>query len=234
MSAATDSRAELVKLARLLGLEGPASLTGMRRAPAGELRAYREAVTELLYDDELALLERLADAAPLLPARTLATIGERALGPLICARMTGLLEVDRAAEIARHFAIDFLARVAAELDPRRAVDVVTSTPPDRARALSLALAARGEHVAMGRFVAYLDRRTLAACIAALTDGDVLRVTFVLEGKERVAEIVDLIGPQRTRSMLEAAEELGLAEEALDLLDHLDSRRRSQLREGTRG
>ncbi len=228
MSAATDSRAEAAKLARLLGLEGPESLAYLQQVPASELRDYRDAVTELLYDDHRAQLQRTADAARLLPARTLAAIGEHALGPLICARLTGLLDPDRAVEISRHFSIDFLAQLAAELDPRRAVEVVTAMPGGQVLDIALAMATHGEHVAMGRFVAHLDSDTLAACIAQLTDEDMLRVGFVLEGKQRLDEMFELVGVERTQRMIDGAESMGLSEEALDLLDHLTPRQRKQL------
>jgi hypothetical protein len=229
MSAATESRAEAAKLARLLGLDGPESLTYVHQVPASELRDYREAVTELLYDDDQALLQRTADAARLLPAHTLATMGEHALGPLICARLTGLLDPDRAVEISGHFSIDFLAQLSAELDPRRAVDVVTSMPGDRVLEIAVAMAAAGEHVAMGRFVAHLDEGTLAGCIEELTDEDLLRIAFVLEGKERLDEVFELVGLERTQRLLDGAESMGLGEEALDLRDHLNARQRKQLR-----
>ena len=228
MSAATDSRAEAVKLARLLALDGPESLACVHQVPASELRDYRDAVTELFYEDDGELLQRVADAARLLPAHTLAMMGERALGPLICARLTGLLDPDRAAEISRHFSIDFVAQVAAELDPRRAIDVVTSTPPDRVLEIAVAMAARGEHVAMGRFVVHLDNEALAACIEELSDEDVLQVGFVLEGKERLDEVFEMVGLDRTRRILDRAESMALDEEALDLLDHLNDRQREQL------
>jgi hypothetical protein len=229
VSAATESRAEAVKLGRLLGLDGPESLAYVHQVPASELRDYRNAVTELLYDTDRALLQRVADAARLLPARTLATIGEHALGPLVCARITGLLDPKRAAEISRHFPIDFLAQVAAELDPRRAVDVVASTPPDRVLEIALAMAARAEHVAMGRFFAHLDDDALAGCIEELTDEDLLRVVFVLEGKDRLDGVFELVGLERTRRMLDGAESMGLGEEAVDLLGHLNARQRKELR-----
>lgn len=229
MSAAGDSRAEAAKLARLLGLDGPEALAYVQPVPASELRDYRDAVTELLYDDDRALLQRAADAARLLPAQTLATIGERALGPLICARLTGLLDPHRAVEISRHFSIDFLAQVAAELDPRRAVEVVTSMPGDRVFDIAVAMAAAGEHVAMGRFVAHLDDDALAACVEELTDEDLLRVAFVLEGKERLDGVFELVGLKRTQRILDSAESMGLAGEALDLLDHLSARQRKRLR-----
>jgi hypothetical protein len=229
VSATTASRAELAKLARLLRLDGPETLAFAQDAPAAELCDYREAVTDLLYDDDRALLQRAADAARLLPASTLAAIGEHSLGSLICAHLTGLLDPERAVEISQHFPIDFLAQLAAELDPRRAVAVVTAMPPERVLEIALAMIAHGEHVAMGRFVAQLETGSLTACLEALSDEDLLRVGFVLEGKERLPEIFELLGLERAQRMLDRAESLGLGEEASDLLDHLDARQRKQLR-----
>jgi hypothetical protein len=233
MSAATESRAEAAKLARLLGLDGPESLTYVHQVPASELRDYREAVTELLYDDERALLQRTADVARLLPAHTLATMGEQALGPLICARLSGLLDPDRAVEISGHFSIDFLAQLSAELDPRRAVEVVVSMPGDRVLEIAVAMATAEEHVAMGRFVAHLDDDTLARCIEELTDEDLLRIAFVLEDKERLNDIFELVGLERTQRILDGAESIGLGEEALDLFDRLNARQHKQLRRRAR-
>jgi hypothetical protein len=233
MSEATESRAETAKLARVLGLDGPDSLAYVQRVPASELRDYRNAVTELLYDDDRALLQRMADAGRLLPAHVLATLGERALGPRVCARLTGLLAPDRAAEISRHFSVEFLAQLAAELDPRRAVDVVTSLPSERVLAIALAMTASGEHVGMGRFVAHLDDDALGACIEELTDEDLLRVAFVLEDKERLDELVEWVGLERTQRMLDNAQALGLEDEAHDLFDHLGARQRKKLRRQAR-
>lgn len=228
VSAATDSLSEAAKLARLLGLDGPESLVFIQHAPASELRTYREAVTELLFDDDRAQLQRAADAARLIPAHTLATIGESALGPLICARLTGLVDPHRAVEISQHFSIDFLARLAAELDPRRAVEVVTSMPAERVLQIALAMAAIHEHVAMGRFVADLDDDVLAACIEELTNEDILRVGFVIEDAKRLDRVFELVGIERARHVLDGASSMGLDEEALHLLDHISARRRKQL------
>jgi hypothetical protein len=220
VSATSESRVETAKLARLLGLSDPQELAFLLAVPAGELRDYREAVTEVLYDDEQELLARTADAARLLPARTLAAIGEGALGPLICARLTGLLAPRRAAETAEHFTLDFLARLAAELDPRRAVAVVSAIATDTVVAISAAMAASGEHVAMGRFVAYLDEAALSRCVEALGDEDLLRVAFVMEGEERLASVFHMVGAARTRRILAAARANGLLEEAEHVAAHL--------------
>lgn len=222
MSGASESRAETAKLGRLLGVEDPQALTFLLPVPAPELRKYREAVTDLLYDDDRELLRRAADAARLLPARTLAAIGERALGPLICAHITSLLDPRRAVEISDHFTVDFLARLAAELDPRRAAEVVTAIATDTVVAVSVAMAANGEHVAMGRFVAYLDEAALSRCVDALGDEDLLRVAFVMEGDERLTSVFETIGAERAERMLAAADVGGLVEEAEHVVERLDA------------
>jgi hypothetical protein len=219
MTAASESRAETVKLARLLGVEDPQTLAFLLPVPAPELRDYREAVTDLLYGDERDLLARVAGASRLLPARTLAAIGERALGPLICARLSGLLDPSRSAEISDHFTVDFLARLAAELDPRRAAEVVSAITTTTVVAVSAAMAANGDHVAMGQFVAHLDEAALKGCVEALADEDLVRVAFVMEGEERLRAIFEMIGAERTARMLAAARASGLVEEA----DHLARR-----------
>ncbi len=203
----------MAKLARLLGVEDPQALAFVLPVPASELRDYREAVTDLLYDDERELLQRTADAAGLLPARTSAVIGERALGPLICARLSGLLDARRAASISDHFTVGFLARLAAELDPRRTAEVVSATASDAVVAVSLAMATNGEHVAMGRFVGHRDEAALSRCVEALSDEHLLRVVFVMEGDEHLTSVFEIIGAERAARMLAAARESGLVEEA---------------------
>jgi hypothetical protein len=234
VSAAGEARAELTMLARVLGVAGPDALSCAAVAPAIELRGYRRAVSEVLFDDGRELLARAAETARLLPPLALARIGERALGPLVCARLTSLLDADRAAEIARHLTLEFLAELAAELDPRRVAGVLTATPSERVVAIALQMAAKGEYVGMGRFVGHLQDEALRACVEELSDRQLLRVSFVLEDKRRMAEIVELIGRRRVRRMLRDAAGEGLGEEASELLDHLDARQRRLLSERPRG
>lgn len=214
-----ESRAEVAKLARLLGVEGErlAYLEGL--AP-GELRRYRESVADRMFEGDAALLARAAGAARLLPARTAASLAQSALGPLVCARLTGLLDPGHAAEISEHLPTDFVALLAAELDPRRAVAVVTAMESGRVVEVAGAMAANGEYVAMGRFVNFLDDATLAGCCARLDDEEVLRIAFVSEGKGRLARLADLMGLARVRRMVRNATAMGLDDEARDLWERL--------------
>ena len=222
------SRAEAAKVARLLGLHDTAPVAYLNAVPAKQLVAYREALIDALYDEGREQLVRAAEASRLLPARLVAKVGERALGALVCARLAGLLDPRRAAEVSEHFSLGFLAQLAAELDPRRAVAVVTQLPGERVVAIALEMAARGETVAMGRFVAHLDAPTLAACVAELSDEDVVRVSFVAEGAKVQARIFDAAGAERMSAALDAARIAGLHVEAEFFLERLGAARRKRL------
>lgn len=228
MSARLSSHAEAAKLARLLGVTEPDALAFVRDVPAEELRRYREEVTDVLFDGDRLAFQRIADAARLVPARTAAHIGERVLGPLICARVTGLVEPSRAGEIAGHLSIAFLAALAAELDPRRAVDVITNCAPVTVGEVAAVMAARGEHVAMGRFVGHLDRAALMECVTRLQDDDLLRVAVVLDEWDHLDTVVELVGEERTTRLVARADTLGLSEEAAELLTRLDAPQRTRI------
>jgi hypothetical protein len=104
-----------MKLARLLGRE-PHDLAYLERLAADDLRRLRDGVTEVLYDADAAVLRRMAAASRVLPVGVIATLAQRAFGPLLSARLAGLLDLDRAVAVAERLPPDFLADVAA---PRR-------------------------------------------------------------------------------------------------------------------
>jgi hypothetical protein len=101
-------------------------------------------------------------------------------------------------------------------------EVVSAIATDTVVAVSLAMAANGEHVAMGRFVAYLDEAALSRCVEALGDEHLLRVVFVMEGDERLTSVFEMIGAERAARMLAAAHEGDLVEEAEHVVGRLDA------------
>jgi hypothetical protein len=74
---------------------------------------------------------------------------------------------------------------------------------------------------MGRFVGHLGDEALRASIATLDDATLVRTAFVLEERERLDALADLVGEDRIAGLAEVAERDGLWPEALDLLTHLD-------------
>jgi hypothetical protein len=187
-----EVQAEVLKLARLLGRD-PETLPYLGRVPLEDLRALRERITEVLFTAHEGALRRLAAASKLLPVGLVASLGQNTFGPMLSARITGLLEPDRAVEVAARLPTDFLADAAIELDPRRASKVVAGIPPAQISEITAELARRGEYVTMGRFVGHLDDAALASALKVLGDDELLQTLVVMEERpdlERLARLTD--------------------------------------------
>ena len=224
MSRAADllqAHAETVKLARLLGCD-PGRLEYLERLGPEDLRALRDEVTEALYDAHGASLGRLAAASRLLPAALTATIGQRAFGPLLSARLAGMLDTHKAVEVAGKLPPPFLADVAVELDPRRADDLIANIAPALIGQVTAELVARREYVTMGRFVGHLGDEAIAAALGTMDDEAVLQVAFVLEDKTHLSRLMGRLPQRRSAGIIAVAAQEGLWLEALDLLNHLRS------------
>jgi hypothetical protein len=224
---ALQAHAEVLKLARMLQRE-PESLTYLESLPAEDVRALRERVTEALFDAHSGSLRRLAAASRLLPVGLSASMGESVFGPLLSARLTGLLDPGRAAEMASKLPAPFLADVAVEMDPRRASDLIARIPADQIAQITTELMARGEYVTMGRFVGHLSTEAIEGALAAMDDRSLLGVVFVLEDKDGLPDLVALLPANRVAGVIQAAADNDLWVEALDLLDHLTPQQRDDM------
>jgi hypothetical protein len=222
-----QAHAEVLKLARVLGRE-PDELAYLERVAPADLRALRDSVTETLYDAHGGALGRLAAASRLLPAGVTATIGQRAFGPLLSARLAGLLDTGKAVDVASKLPPPFLADVAVELDPRRASDLIASIAPALIGQITAELVARREYVTMGRFVGHLGDEAIVASVATMDDEAVLQVAFVLEDRSQLKRLLGTLPKGRSAGIIAAAAREGLWLEALDLLNHLTKRQRKEM------
>lgn len=227
MTAALDAQVEIIKLAGVLGID-PNELDYLRAAQPDDLHRFRDQVTDVLFDGDRARLGGFAAGSRVIPAAFAATVAERALGPVLCARLSGLVEPEKAVEIAKRLPAPFLAEVAVEMDPRRAKDVIAHVPPDLIEAVAGELGRRGEAVTMGRFVAFLSDPSLLAAINGLDDATLLQTAFVMEGKKRLDHIMSLLPADRLRSIIVVANEREMWPETLDMLASLSSKRRAAL------
>ena len=232
MSDPLETRPEILKLASVLG-SSPERLAYLDKVPAEDIRKLREQVTDVLFTANEASLKRLAAASRLLPVSLVAMIGQRAFGPVLAARITGLLDPARAVELGETMPTSFLADVSVELDPRRARAVIGGMPPERTAEVTRELARRGEFVTMGRFVGHLSPQALAAAVGVLGDGDLLRTAFVMEEKQRAPDLVGLLGEDRLQGLVEAARAEGLWDEIVDLVRHLEPEQRAAMAQRAR-
>lgn len=224
MSARLETSAEVLKLARLLGVDRE-EIGFLDDVAAEELRALRESVTESLFAQSAQSLARVAAAAKLLPSSLVASIAQRSFGPLLCARAASAVDPAKAIDVARRLSADFLADATTELDPRRVARIIAGVPESIVVPVAAELGRRREYVTMGRFLAFVPDDAIAAAMTALDDEALLRTAFVLEHKERLDHALGLLPPERLPGVLVAAHEMALWPEALDLLDHLSDARR---------
>ena len=213
---APDARAEIAKLARLVG-EAPERFAYLEAVAPEDIQRLRERATDALFDAHSHALDRAAAASRLLPVPVSAAIGQRAFGPLLCARIAGLLDVARAVDISRRMPDPFLAEIAAELDPRRVSEILARIPDEQVVRIACLLVERGEHVAMGRFVARLHPAALRGVVDALDDADLVQIAFVADEREPLARLLADLPEKRREALLEAATGAGLEEEALALM-----------------
>jgi hypothetical protein len=205
------SRAELVKLGRMLELE-PEALTFLGDVPAGQLRNLRVAVHELLFQQDRVAFQRLAAVAARLPVWLSVALCERP-GPVLAARLTAEIPARRAAQVGARVSTAFAADVCVHLDPRRGRDLIRQLPVERIVEVAQALVARRDFVTMSRFVDYLPDETIRTVAEAIEDeAALLRVAFFVGSKNRLDHLFRTLPRERLQTMM-----LKVEEEAEELL-----------------
>lgn len=197
------TRAELIKLARVLGTE-PARLAFLGTFGHLELRELTDRISAALFDEHRAALRRLADASRLLPATLVAKMSELVFGPVLSARVAGLMPTDRAIEVARKLKTKFLADVTIQLDPRSAAQLLARMPQQIVVDVARLLLERGEFVTMGRFVDDLPDAAIRAVIDNVPDDAALvRIAGYVEQRERLIELIEMISPEQLQRSIAA-------------------------------
>lgn len=197
-------QAEVIKLARALHVPS-ARLDCVAPLDALELRALREQATRALFGQHRGLFQKLGAAGKLLPARVNALISEKVFGPVLSARVAGMLPAERAVEISRRLSIPFQADLCLSLDPRSAPDLLRRMPVDTIVEVARVLLARKEYVTMARFVDALAPAALRAVMNDTTDDEALvRIGFYIEEAEHLSVVVKVLSDERLRGMVRSA------------------------------
>jgi hypothetical protein len=227
MSSALHASAEVEKLARCLGTDSE-RLIALEACPPKALRKLRHQVDDHLLEADRPAFSRAASAASAVPAALAAKMAEKALGPLLTARVAALMDEDRVMGIVKRLPDFFLAEVALELDPRHARHVLLSIPPERMSDVATELDRRGEHVAMSGFCAYITPDALSAVVDVLSSDALLRVGYLLEAPERLDGIVAGLSDDRLAAVVELAGAEGRQDELAGICEHLKARQRRRV------
>jgi hypothetical protein len=215
-----ESRAEVLKLARLLGRD-PRQLEYLQQLPTAEIRQLREQVTEMLFAVHGHAFTRLAAAGRIMPATLVAFMAQHVFGPVLAARIAGVLDPRHAVDVAARLPTPFLADLALHIDPRRASEVIARIPPRQAAQITRELVQRGEYVTLAGFVGHLPDEAIVAALELIDDAMLVQIAFVLEHKERVGHLIGLLPSERLDGVVAAAAGASYWLEALMLLAELD-------------
>jgi hypothetical protein len=198
--------AERLKLARVLGVE-PGALAFLDGADTAALRALREASTEYLFHQHHGLFQKIAASGRLVPAVITAKLSESVFGPMISARVAGLLPPERAVEVATRLPAEFLADLSLELDPASAPEVVRRMPITIVVSVAKVLCRRREYITMARFVDNLAETAIRAVVTqALDDEALARTGFYVESEPHLNQVVGLLPPERLQGTVRVTTE----------------------------
>lgn len=210
---------EILRLARLLHLR-PDELAFLSDVDEKDLRLFRDQVTDALFDAHTGMIKRLGSASKLLPAPVTSRIAQSVFGPMLIGRIAGQVEPNRAALIAKRLPLSFLTDVAIELDPRRSQRIITALPTDVITDVAVELARREDWLTLGRFVGYITEGPLRACLARVSDVQVLHTAFAVDDPSIIPMVLDLLPAERLTGLLRAASEHDMWPTLLSIADSL--------------
>ncbi|MBD0743346.1 hypothetical protein [Streptomyces sp. CBMA152] len=221
-----STRAETEKIARLLDRD-PGEFAFLTELPADDVRRLREQTVAALFDNTPEMLDRIARATKLVPAGVAAAISQKALGPRLAAAVAGRLEPSRAADIIDKLPVAFTAESCAHLDPRRIAGIVAGLDEGLLVRVSVALAERGDHLTMGRFVGHLRDSVLERVLPQVSDEVVLRTGYAMDAPERLPHIIELMGDDRLEKVVASAAD-GLWPQALAIASAVTGEQRTRI------
>ncbi|HEY2204370.1 MAG TPA: hypothetical protein VGH99_07835 [Pseudonocardia sp.] len=228
------TRAQIIMLAETVDVE-PERLAGLERLDVARLRALRERISDVLFDEHAQTFARVSKLAPLVPNALVAKLSEALVPPLVAGRAAGALGTahpGRAAGVLALLSARYMADCAPYLDPRTISALAPVIPVPLLVGAANELMVRRAYVTASRFLNYAGPELIQDFERGIPDDVGLLMTAALtDTPRRLAVIVRLLPRQRVESIVRSAatgEEPLLA--GLSLLSRLDDGPRSELGE----
>ena len=213
--------AEVGHLRRELGLETD-TLDFLASYGADDVRRLRIAVAESLASRHRSSFRSMAAASKLLPKPVLSTIGEKAVGPLICSKIAAELEPGHARKIVGSFSVPFLADLCRTLDTVSAQPVLLAMPTRTAVPVGAELYQRGDLDTLARFIDVVDLALIPPMLEIVDDDALIRIAIVAQSRERLSEIFELLSDERLLGVIDAAVRSGLLDQAVVMVSELSA------------
>lgn len=220
--------AELARLGSLLRVE-VSELDFLAGEDPETLRELRAKVTDRLFDADRGVLESIAKATRLVPGGVSATIATKAFPPALAARVAGVLDTDRAVDLASRVPASYLADLAPSLDPRRVTTILAKLPGSVLVAAGRLLGERGAYLTMADFVGVLTPEQVAEVVPVLGDEALIRTGLLIEDPARLAQIIELLPADRLAGVVRTTASLDAWDVIRGARPHLSESRWQELR-----
>lgn len=219
MEGSFDSRAEVLRIANLTGID-PEDIGFLSRLSADSLHELREQLIGIYFEPNPAL-NRLARLANVLPGAVIAKLTVEAIGPVLSARIVGEVDTTAAINVLKRVPTGFICDTVVQTDPRRIVPLFIESPRDIAKAIADELIRRKEYVAIGQLIGFVEDDVIEHALHKASDVDILLSSFMVEDKVRLGEGVAMLDDERIASIIRTAGDKQMWLEALDLTSHLE-------------
>ncbi len=183
-----DRATELRRLARVLHKDS-GTLDYLDPLNGLELQQLRSRIQLRLLDEFGPMFEKLAGAGKIAPDKLSAFLCKRIFGPALTANMSYYTPVHKAVSMCGHFDEEFMAEVAREQVPERAVRQLEELPVDIMRPVTRKLLESGDFHVMGGFTDHLPEEKVRELMEEIEDpADHLRVSAFAQRKDRIARL----------------------------------------------
>ncbi|NMN98476.1 hypothetical protein [Antrihabitans stalactiti] len=227
MSDAVDTKAEIIKLSRVLG-EDVAALEFLETIGWRQLREFRYLVADQFFEGAESRLKNLAAAAKLVPNPIIVKLAPIYFEPRLAAGVAGLVDEEKALKLVPKLPVSLMAETLPYVDPRKIGQLVSKVPVDVARKLLPVMIASGEYISMGQLVDFVTPEQLAGVLPILDDVSLLRIAEVTENKDQFDIIIPLIDDARIARVIQTAREENLLDVAIELLNEVNVHTRGRM------
>lgn len=210
----------LAKLARILDVD-PAEVEFLTGLSVEALRDLRWEISDTLNAADAKRLNGVMAASKLVPTGLAASIGEKWFGPLLCARLVGLVEPKRGGQYAKHLSIDYMADITARTDPRCVGDLIHELDLQTMQQVATTLIERGDHLTLSHFIGHLPADVVTVILEAIDDNAVIvRIARHVEDLAHLDPVVALLPDERIVDLVHAVDVADLWVDGLHLFSQL--------------
>lgn len=199
-----DRNTELRRLAQALHKK-PEDLAYLDALDGLALQKVRISFQNSLLNKFGPVFEKIANAGKLAPDAISATLCTKVFGPTITANMSYFTPMNKAISLCKLFDEEFMAEVAREQIPEKAVDMLAGLPVEQLKRVTAKLVEYGDYHVLGGFTDYIPEQKAIEIMEVIKDPAVnLHISFYAQRKDRIGKMAALLNDERLVELIAAA------------------------------